>query len=247
MIYTVQVEKKTIKITGDTELVRGNVEIDYLDATFDADWADMERIYCIFYDGKPEGTRMKMEDGRCEIPWERLEDTDTIKLTFIGYDDDDEDADRRIVTREMVNAFAVKEHGWLDGDDPAEPTPTAWAVMEQRIEELEANGGGGASLPDGGTEGQMLTLDAEGNAAWGDVPQPDLSGYVTESELESKGYITEHQDVSGKIDKSGGDMEGTIVASYSKDGGQVRNVFIMTSEPNSSVGKDGDIALVIGG
>lgn len=167
MIYTVRVDKKTIKITGDSELVRGNVEIDYLDATFDSEWADMERVYCIFYDGTPEGTRMKMEEGRCEIPWERLENTDTIKLTFIGYDDDDEDLDRRIVTREMVNSFAVKEHGWMDGDDPAEPTPTAWLDMEKRIEDLEANGGG-ASLPEGGTEGQVLTKTAEG-AAWMDA------------------------------------------------------------------------------
>ena len=26
--------------------------------------------------------------------------------------------------------------------------------------------------------------------------------YVTETELESKGYLTEHQDISGKVDKS---------------------------------------------
>ena len=146
MIYTVQVDKKTIKITGDTELIRGNVEIDYLEASFDSDWADMERIYCIFYDSvNPDGTRMKVEEGRCEIPWEELEKSksDSIKLTFIGYDDDDEDLDRRIVTREMVNSFTVKEHGWMDGDDPAEPTPTAWVDMENRIAALEEGGTGG--------------------------------------------------------------------------------------------------------
>lgn len=54
-------------------------------------------------------------------------------------------------------------------------------------------------------------------------------------------------DVGGKVDKAGGSMTGTLVASYSSEGGQVRNVFIVTSEPSASVGKDGDIAFVIGG
>lgn len=167
MIYTVSVEKKNIKINGDNVLIRGNVEIDYLEAAFDSEWDDMERIYCVFYDNTPEGTRMKLENGRCEIPWERLENTDNVKLTFIGYDDDDEDLDRRIVTRAMATDFDVKDHGYMDGDDPAEPTPTAWLDMEKRIEDLEANGGS-ASLPEGGTEGQVLTMTAEG-AAWMDA------------------------------------------------------------------------------
>lgn len=54
-------------------------------------------------------------------------------------------------------------------------------------------------------------------------------------------------DTSLYLEKSGGNMEGTLTASYSEDGGQVRNVFILTAEPDSSIGKDGDIALVIGG
>lgn len=33
---------------------------------------------------------------------------------------------------------------------------------------------------------------------------PSLSGYVTETELEAKGYLTSHQDISGKVDKVDG-------------------------------------------
>ena len=30
--------------------------------------------------------------------------------------------------------------------------------------------------------------------------QVDLTGYATESLVENKGYLTEHQDISGKVD-----------------------------------------------
>ena len=187
MIYTVSVEKKTIKITGETEIVRGNIEIDYLEAALDSEWDDMERVNCVFYGGElPK--KMKLEEGRCEIPWESLEGAEQVRLTFIGYDEDDPDADRRIVTRAMVNAFTVKDHGFMDGEDPAEPTPDVYTDHENRIKALEEEGG--ASLPEGGTEGQVLTKTAEGEA-WQEVPQPDLSGYVTDDKLEGKGYLTE--------------------------------------------------------
>lgn len=64
---------------------------------------------------------------------------------------------------------------------------------------------------------------------------------------EDKQEITGSIDISGKLDKSGGAMTGTLTASYSDDGGQVRNIYIVSSEPDSSVGNDGDIALVVGG
>ena len=34
-----------------------------------------------------------------------------------------------------------------------------------------------------------------------EVPEQDLSEYITENELLAKGYLTEHQDISGKADK----------------------------------------------
>lgn len=34
-----------------------------------------------------------------------------------------------------------------------------------------------------------------------DIPDPDLSQYYTKTEIENKGYLTEHQDISGKADK----------------------------------------------
>lgn len=142
MIYAVSVDKKTIKITGEAELVRGNIEIDYLEVALDSEWDDMERVNCVFYGGElPK--KMKLEEGRCEIPWESLEGAEQVRLTFIGYDEDDPDADRRIVTRAMVNAFTVKDHGFMDGEDPAEPTPDIYTDHEARISALESGGGGG--------------------------------------------------------------------------------------------------------
>jgi hypothetical protein len=34
-----------------------------------------------------------------------------------------------------------------------------------------------------------------------DIPDPDLSQYYTKTEIDNKGYLTEHQDLSGKADK----------------------------------------------
>lgn len=83
----------------------------------------------------------------------------------------------------------------------------------------------------------------------GNIKGPPGDAYVLTDE--DKAEIAEAAadliDVDGKVDKAGGSMTGTLVASYSSEGGQVRNVFIVTSEPSASVGKDGDIALVIGG
>lgn len=60
------------------------------------------------------------------------------------------------------------------GEDPAIPTGAA-------VKQYVADHAGDA-LPSGGTDGQVLTSDGAGGAAWESVPQPDLTGVVdTES------------------------------------------------------------------
>lgn len=43
----------------------------------------------------------------------------------------------------------------------------------------------------------------EMEAAIAAIPQPDMNDYYTKTEIDNKGYLTEHQDISGKADKSG--------------------------------------------
>ncbi len=87
-------------------------------------------------------------------------------------------------------------------------------------------------------------------------PQTTLSGYgITDAKIENGTItlgsntitpITSHQDISGKVDLSGGQMSGELTA-YSQDSpnnAQVRNIHISTSEPTSADGNDGDIWIV---
>lgn len=63
---------------------------------------------------------------------------------------------------------------------------------------------------------------------------------------EGLGALTEHQDVSGKLDKSGGTMTGALVAqtNINYTTRQVRNVIISTTPPTASDGQNGDIWIV---
>lgn len=87
-------------------------------------------------------------------------------------------------------------------------------------------------------------------------PQTTLSGYgITDAKIQNGTItlgsntitpITSHQDISGKVDLSGGQMQGALTA-YSQDNpndAQVRNIHISTSEPTSADGNDGDIWIV---
>lgn len=84
-----------------------------------------------------------------------------------------------------------------------------------------AGGGGGSAsslseLSDvslsGLTAGQLLKYNG---SHWVNFDQseitPDLTGYATESWVQSQGYLTEHQDLSGYLPSSGGTMTGDII------------------------------------
>lgn len=82
----------------------------------------------------------------------------------------------------------------------------------------------------------------------GDQGDPGEDYVLTDADKsEIANTVASEINLDGKLDKSGGAMTGTLTASYSADGGQVRNVYIVTAEPDASVGQDGDIAFVIGG
>ena len=80
----------------------------------------------------------------------------------------------------------------------------------------------------------------------GDVPvdlsvyarKTDLDEYVTDSELNSKGYLTEHQDISGKVDKVNGyslvsNAEINRLATLKNyDDGEIRELISTIAPPN---------------
>lgn len=60
------------------------------------------------------------------------------------------------------------------------------------------------------------------------------------------GFLTSHQDISGKLDKSGGTMTGKLVAQNNTNytTKQVRNVFLIADGNSLPSGANGDICLV---
>ena len=87
---------------------------------------------------------------------------------------------------------------------------------------LSANGGGTADSVDWSNVQNKPTIPSKVSQLTNDsgfitnVP----SEYITETELEAKGYLTEHQDISGKVDKVDGkglstnDLTNTLKANY---------------------------------
>lgn len=161
MQYTCSVAEKSITKLSRQELVRGNIGIDTIKATFDGEWERMEHILCVFTNGGM-AKRIELVDGECEIPWEVYgKSGDTVYLTFVGYDDDDE-ADR-IVTRKMAAPLIVVERGNIDACEPSDPTPDVYGEILDGVKTVD-------EILEGGTEGQVLTKTADGTG-WAD-PAP---------------------------------------------------------------------------
>jgi diphthamide synthase (EF-2-diphthine--ammonia ligase) len=71
-----------------------------------------------------------------------------------------------------------------------------------------------------------------------------LTGNIT-SHTHSQ-YLTSHQDISGKLDKTGGTMTGALTAQNNTNytTKQVRNIFIVAEGSSLPSGSNGDICLV---
>lgn len=175
MIYTLSVKAKKIDDISSRTLVKGNVEVDELHATFDGEWDGIESVFAVFQNGALS-RRMAVAEGKCQIPWEVLAEVGEVYVTYVGYDADDDFV--RIVTQKMSRPFEVVDRGYLDGEDPREPTSDAYQQLLERLENAEGGGSSGAGLPEGGTEGQVL-VKAEDGAEWRDLP----ADHVTWDEL----------------------------------------------------------------
>ena len=79
---------------------------------------------------------------------------------------------------------------------------------ENVIESIKVNGVVQTVADDKSVDITVPTVDVDKNYVDTELAKkantsdiPSLDGYVTETELNAKGYLTEHQDISGKVDK----------------------------------------------
>ena len=222
MIYEMTVTNKTISIVNDyRELVRGNAEIDSAKVMFDEEWDGMERIFAVWLseDGNV-AVRVPVADGRCSIPWEVMVDVDKVWLTFVAYDDQNEGA--RIVTRKMAQAFEVVERGWLEGTDPADPTPDAFSQVFADLDE-EIQRSLKEAKDSGDFDGATFTphVDEDGNLSW-----TNDGGYENPATVNvkgDKGDAFEYEDFTTeqladlKGDKGDPGTSVTILGSYATE------------------------------
>ena len=82
---------------------------------------------------------------------------------------------------------------------------------ENVIESIKVNGVAQTVADDKSVDITVPTVDVNKNYVDTELAKkanvsdiPSLDGYVTETELNAKGYLTEHQDISGKVDKVDG-------------------------------------------
>lgn len=127
-----------------------------------------------------------------------------------------------VVTQEKINEWNSKSDFSGDYNDlinkPTIPTLDGYATesyVKNAIADAQLNGGGGTGNVDLSGYATKDELNAKANVS--DIPTKTSqltndskfltsvpSEYVTESELNAKGYLTQHQDISGKVDKVNG-------------------------------------------
>ena len=127
-----------------------------------------------------------------------------------------------IVTQEKINEWNSKSDFSGDYNDlinkPTIPTLDGYATesyVKNAIADAQLNGGSGSGSIDLSGYATKDELNAKANVS--DIPTKTSqltkdskfltsvpSEYVTESELNAKGYLTRHQDISGKVDKVNG-------------------------------------------
>ena len=123
------------------------------------------------------------------------------------------------ITQEKINEWNSQSDFSGDYNDlinkPTIPTLDGYATesyVKNAIADAQLNGGGGTGSIDLSGYATKDELNAKANVS--DIPtkvselENDSkfltsvpSEYVTETELNAKGYLTEHQDISGKVDK----------------------------------------------
>ena len=146
-IIPVSVEDRFIAVSDHTQITAGNVGVDFLAVTLDAEWVGLN-TYVTFAGCAQDSTTLDYA-AELEVPWEQIEEAGDLYIGIQGFDpsaDVSIDVDGQLVTNGIVpvlNAMAmtvpirVRDSGAASGVAPAEPTPGTLQRIEQDLLALE--------------------------------------------------------------------------------------------------------------
>ena len=146
-IIPVSVENRFIAVSDHTQITAGNVGVDFLAVTLDAEWGGLN-TYVTFSGCAQDSTTLDYA-SELEVPWEQVEEAGDLYIGVQGFDpsaDVSIDTEGQLVTNGVVpvlNAMAmtvpikVRDSGAASGVAPSEPTPGTLQRVEQDLLALE--------------------------------------------------------------------------------------------------------------
>lgn len=146
-IIPVSVEDRFIAVSDHTQITAGNVGVDFLAVTLDAEWSGLN-TYVTFSGCAQDSTTLDYA-AELEVPWEQIEEAGDLYIGIQGFDpsaDVSIDTEGQLVTNGVVpvlNAMAmtvpikVRDSGAASGVAPSEPTPGTLQRVEQDLLALE--------------------------------------------------------------------------------------------------------------
>ena len=171
-IIPVSVESRFIAVSDHTQITAGNVGIDFLAVTLDAEW-DGLNTYVTFAGCAQDPTTLDYA-AELGVPWEQIEEAGDLFLGIQGFDpsaDVSIDQEGQLVTNGAVpvlNAMAmtfpikVRDSGAASGVAPTEPTPGTLQRVEQDLLALEKlTEGAGETIANAETAASSANAAAE--------------------------------------------------------------------------------------
>lgn len=156
----VTVTGRTIAANGDNTLIRTSVGVDQLHVLFDAsEWLTLANVHATFKHGSTMiSTALTLTavdslewsaEATCIIPWEVMQTTGDVELTFQATDSE---TGEHIITQDTGGILQVVDEGEVDPSTLPSPSPTPPDLPIATTTSL------GAVMPDGTT----ITIDQDG-------------------------------------------------------------------------------------
>lgn len=240
-IIPVSVESRFIAVSDHTQITAGNVGIDFLAVTLDAEW-DGLNTYVTFAGCAQDPTTLDYA-AELGVPWEQIEEAGDLFLGIQGFDpsaDVSIDTEGQLVTNgnvPVLNAMAmtvpikVRDSGAASGVAPSEPTPGTLQRVEQDLLVLEKlTEGAGETIANAETAASSANAAAESaNAAAASVDASKEAAQQAASAANSAASVATK--AAEKADTAAGNADrATAAASSAADAANAATSDAITAE-----------------